>query len=204
MSRYTGPRLKLIRSLGVELPGLTRKSMERRPYPPGQHGASKRRKPSVFGLQLKEKQKLRFNYGLTENVLRRAVKKAARMRGEIGPNLLGILESRLDNVVFRAGFAPTIPAARQLIVHGHIRVDGKKVDRPSFHCKNGIEINPSEKAVKLPIVESTLENVPLKRPEWMQFDDGKKVATVSEKPNHDSVPFPIEINMVVEYYSRRT
>ena len=204
MSRYTGPRLKLIRALGVELPGLTRKSMERRPYPPGQHGASRRRKPSVFGLQLKEKQKLRFNYGVSENVLRRVMKKAQRMKGETGLNLLGLLESRLDNVVFRSGFAPTIPAARQLIVHGHVRVNGKKVDRPSYVVKNGMEITPTEKGLKLPVVESTLENVPLKRPEWMNFDDGKKVCTVTEKPDHDSVPFPVEINMVVEYYSRRT
>jgi hypothetical protein len=117
----TGPRLKVLRALGVDLPGLSRKSMQERPQPPGQHGARKLNgRKSEFGLQLMEKQKLRFNYGLSERQLRRAVLDAKKDRGATGDKLVELLERRLDNLVFRAGFAPTIPAARQL-VHGHIR-----------------------------------------------------------------------------------
>jgi len=129
-----GPRLRVIRRLGVQLPGLTRKDGERRPYPPGQHGptGSKRRKTSMFRRLLEEKQKVRFNYGVTETQLRRYFAEAQRLPGKTGDNLLALLERRLDNTVFRLGFAPTIPAARQLVSHGHVRVNGKKVDRATL------------------------------------------------------------------------
>src|SRR4029450_10805583 len=138
MSRFIGPRVKVMRALGVALPGLSRKSIEKRPYGPGQHGPTRRKKtPSDYALRLREKQKVRFNYGVSERVLRRLVEEATRMRGNTGVTLVQLLERRLDNVVFRAGFARTIPGARQLVSHGHIQVNGKTVDRPSYRLRRG-------------------------------------------------------------------
>src|SRR5687768_80796 len=145
------PRLKIIRRFGVQLPGLTRKSADKKPYPPGQHGqsATKRRKTSEFRKLLEEKQKVRFNYGVTEGQLRRYLGLARKMSGRTGDNLLAVLERRLDNVVFRMGFAPTIPAARQLVSHGNIRVNGKKVDRPSYLAESGDVVRSEEHTSEL-------------------------------------------------------
>jgi len=203
MSRFRGPRLKVMRALGVVLPGLSRKSVERRPYPPGQHGASRRRKISNFGQQLAEKQKIRFNYGLAEKPLRRIVSEAFRSRGVYSEKLVELLERRLDNVVFRAGFAPTIPAARQLVNHGHIVVDGKKVTIPSFRVGVGHEIQVKTKSQQLPLVVQSLETPSLVRPAWMEFDEGKNTAKMSSLPAPDSIPFPVNLGDVIEYYSRR-
>lgn len=203
MARFKGPRLKIMRALGVQLPGLSRKQWdERKAYPPGMHHGRHRKKLSVYGTQLQEKQKLRYNYGLGEKQLRRFVKMSFQKRGNPGENLLQFLERRLDNAVFRAGFAPTIPAARQLIVHGHIRVNGVRVNKPSFLVKTGHEFGLSEKAQSFTHVQASLENVVLTRPEWIGFDDNAKKATVATLPDRDSVPFPIEIAQVVEFYSK--
>src|SRR4029450_5575411 len=138
MSRFIGPRVKVMRALGVALPGLSRKSIEKRPYGPGQHGPTRRKKtPSDYALRLREKQKVRFNYGVSERVLRRLVEEATRIPGNTGVTLVQLLERRLDNVVFRAGFSRTIPGARQLVSHGHVLVNGRKVDRPSFRVSRG-------------------------------------------------------------------
>ena len=137
MSRYTGPKLKKMRGLGVELPGLSRKGGKARPYPPGEHGNKRRGKDSEYKKQLQEKQKLRFNYGVHERQLRKLMVEARRSNTATGEKLLQFLESRLDNVVFRAGFAPTIPSARQLVNHGHFLVNGKKVDICSYRVKIG-------------------------------------------------------------------
>jgi small subunit ribosomal protein S4 len=188
----------------MELPGLSRKSIERRPTPPGQHGGQARRaKLSTFGTQLKEKQKLRFNYGVTERQLRRYVHMAFNQRGNSGHILLQLLERRLDSVVFRAGFAPTIPAARQLVTHGHVRINGKKVDIASYLVTAGEQITLSEKGLKLPVVVSTLEHPPLSRPSWLAFDAGKSVSTVTTLPDRETFPFPIREQMIVEFYSQR-
>ncbi|WP_141733158.1 30S ribosomal protein S4 [Oligoflexus tunisiensis] len=203
MARFKGPRLKIMRSLGVQLPGLSRKKWdERKAYPPGMHQGRHRKKVSVYGTQLREKQKLRFNYGLGEKQLRRFVDMSFQMRGNPGENLLQFLERRLDNFVFRAGFASTIPAARQLIVHGHIKVDGKRVNKPSFLMKKGHKVSLHEKAAKFNHVQASLEQLALVRPEWIGFDEGNKDATVVSLPNRDSVPFPIEIGQVIEFYSK--
>lgn len=203
MARFRGPRLKIMRALGVQLPGLSRKQWdERKAYPPGMHHGRHRKKLSVFGTQLMEKQKLRFNYGLGEKQLRRFVEMSFQKRGNPGENLLQFLERRLDNAVFRAGFAPTIPAARQLITHGHIQVNGQRVNKPSFLVKQGHKLNLSGKALSFVHVQSSLENVALARPAWIGFDDGEKSATVTTLPDRDSVPFPIEIAQVVEFYSK--
>lgn len=203
MARYKGPRLRIMRALGVQLPGLSRKKWdERKAYPPGMHQGRHRKKSSVYGTQLREKQKLRFNYGLGEKQLRRFVDMAFQKRGNPGENLIQMLESRLDNVVFRSGFAATIPAARQLIVHGHIVVNGQRVNKPSFLVKKGHKINASEKASKFGHVQASLEQNSLVRPEWIGFDEGAKAANIISAPSHESLPFPIEIGQIVEFYSK--
>ena len=202
MARYTGPRLKLMRSVGLQLPGLSKKTIERKPNPPGMKEGQFRRKKSDYGLHLQEKQKLRFNYGITEKALRRLVREAFRSRVHSGYKLLELLESRLDSVVFRAGLAPTIPAARQYIRHNHIHVNGKRVNIPSFRVAPGQEITLTEKGAKIPAVITSIEQPALARPAWLSFDGDKKVAKMITTPDRDSFPFPIEVSLVVEYYAR--
>jgi small subunit ribosomal protein S4 len=202
MARYTGPRLRIVRRLGTDLPGLTRKIADRRPYPPGQHGQGRQRF-SEFKKQLYAKQKLRFNYGINESQLRNLFVEAQASREPAGLMLLRYLEQRLDNVVFRAGFAPTIPGARQLVVHGHIQVDGKKVDRPSYRVKPGIQISLREKSRNMVAVEEALANPSLRFPSYLTVDENAKTATVDQLPNREDVPVQVDETLVVEYYSPR-
>lgn len=202
MSRYTGPRLKVMRALGVELPGLSRKSIADRPYPPGQHGQRQQRK-SGFGLQLQEKQKLRFNYGLSERQMRRLVLDARRDRGSSGAKLAELLERRLDNVAFRAGFAATGVAARQLVNHGHVTVNGRRVDIPSYRVKVGDVIGLSAKGRGLLVVKTSFAEPSLTRPEWLAVNEQEFSATVRHLPALSDLPFPLEMQLVVEYYSQR-
>ena len=153
MSRYTGPRLKVMRALGVQLPGLSSKSIEKRPYPPGEAGTKRRGRPSIYGMQLKEKQKLRFNYGHSERTFRRIMDKARRSRQQTGTKLLELLERKLDNVVFRAGYAPTIPAARQLVSHGHILLNGVRTNVASVTTNIGDVIELRAKSKEIPSVK---------------------------------------------------
>jgi small subunit ribosomal protein S4 len=205
MSRYTGPRVKRMRALGLDLPGLSRKSMWDRPYPPGVHGpkSARRRKMSDFKKQLLEKQKLRFNYGLNEGQFRRLYHEAVHSKEPSGDKLLELLERRLDNTVFRAGFAPTIPAARQLVCHGHFLVNGKRLDIPSYRVREGDVISLRERSQNLSAVEAALGDVRLARPDWFEFDEGNKTVTIKSLPKVDSVPFPLEIDLVIEYYSKQ-
>lgn len=203
MARYTGPRVKKMRALGVELPGLSRKSIERRPYAPGQHGQTRRRKLSDFGRQLLEKQKLRLNYGVGERQFRRLVVAAKRSKTATGEKLLELLERRLDNVVFRAGFAPTIPAARQLVNHGHFLVNGRRVDIASFSVQDGDVVALREKSRALPVVVASMENPALLRPDWLEFNGTTHTARIMASPTPESVPFEIDVQLVVEYYSKR-
>ena len=203
MSRYTGPRVKKMRALGVNLPGLSRKALDRRPYPPGQHGQNRRRKKSDYGRQLTEKQKLRLNYGLTERQFRRLVTDARASKTATGDKLIELLERRLDNVVFRAGFAPTIPAARQLINHGHILVNGQRVSIASYRVRTGDVIAPRDKSMNLQIIRESLEDISLTRPDWLDYNGTNLTAVVRSLPEPDSVPFEIEVQLVVEYYSKR-
>ena len=202
MSRYTGPRRKIIRALGVELPGLTRKVLEGRNYPPGQHGDRTKRK-SNFGEQLIEKQKLRFNYGVGESQLRRLMLEARRSKAPTGDKLVELLERRLDNIVFRAGYAPTIPAARQLVSHGHITVNGRIVNIPSFRVQTGDVIGPVSKSRQHPVIRGSLLDLSLSRPEWLKWDEAAERATLVHLPPSDATPFPVELQKVVEYYSTR-
>ena len=204
MSRHTGPRLKIMRALGVELPGLSRKSIEGRPNPPGQHGATAaRRRKSDYGLALIEKQKLRFNYGVSERQLRRLVVEARRRQGPTGDNLLQLLECRLDNAVFRAGLAPTIPAARQLVSHCHILLNGRRINIPSIRLRAGDEITLREHSRNLPLVRETVAEPTLTRPEWLAWDASAFVAKLTRLPEADEVPFPVEIQLVVQHYANR-
>ena len=202
MARYTGPKLKLMRSVGIQLPGLSRKSIERKPFPPGMKEGQFRRKQSDYGLHLMEKQKLRFNFGVTEKYLRKTVRAAFRSREHSGHKLLELLERRLDSMLFRAGFAPSIPAARQLIRHNHVLVNGKRVNIPSFRVEPGHEVAMTEKALKIPVVVSALEQPALARPAWLSFDAAKNSAKMIALPDRESFSFPIEVNLIVEYYAR--
>ena len=204
MSRYTGPRLKVLRALGVDLPGLSRKSMQDRPNPPGQHGLRKMSgRKSEFGLQLMEKQKLRYNYGLTERQLRRVVVDAKKHRGATGNKLVELLERRLDNLVFRAGFAPTIPAARQLVSHGHMALNGRRVTIPSIRLRVGDSFGPTGQGKKIDLIRTTLEAPALERPEWITLDIATQTACLSHLPESDAAPFPLDLQRVVEYYATR-
>ena len=203
MSRYTGPAVKKMRALGVDLPGLSRKSIERRPYGPGQHGQNMRRKLSDHARQLREKQKLRFNYGLNERQFRRIVSQAKKDKAPTGQKILELLERRLDNVVFRAGLAPTIPAARQLINHGHVMVNNHRVDICSFRVSVGDVIRPRDKSLQLTSVQTSINEISLVRPEWIEFDSKKLTTRVTGDPDATSVPFPIDVQLVVEYYAKR-
>lgn len=202
MSRYTGPRVKVMRALGVELPGLSRKSTENRPNPPGQHGASAaRRRKSDYGLALIEKQKLRYNYGVKESQLRKLMVQARHTHGSSGAILLQLLESRLDNAVFRAGIAPTLIAARQLVSHRHLMVNGRIVNIPSMRLRAGDEIQLRDCSRNIPMIVETLANPALTRPEWLSWDDQKYAAKLTRLPESDEVPFPIDIQLVVQYYA---
>ena len=203
MSRYLGPRVKKMRALGMDLPGLSRKSIERRPYPPGQHGPRpKRRKESAFKVRLMEKQKLRLYYGLTERQFGNLVELASSRTGNTGDVLLGLLESRLDNVVFRAGFARTIPAARQLVRHGHLVVNGKKVDVPGFRVRASDTITLRERSRELDSVATSLAEPVSTPPSWLAVDSTAKVISVTSAPDGSSMLIPIDTRLIVEFYAQ--
>lgn len=199
------PRLKIARRLNVSLPGLTRKDHERRPYPPGQHGAvqSRRRRKTLFARRLEEKQKVRFNYGVTEGQMRRYMAEARRLPGVTGHSLLMLLERRLDNVVFRLGLAPTIRAARQLVGHGHVRVNGQRVDRPSYATVPGDVITLSDRARERPSIKEWTALGPVVRlPSYLAIDpDDHMCGRVIGSPVRDDVPFPVDHAAIVELYA---
>lgn len=199
MARYTGPRWKLSRRLGISLSGSGKEL--KRPYPPGEHGATQRRKISEYGTQLQEKQKLRHMYGMTEKQFRRAFDKAGKMQGIHGENFMILLESRLDNLVYRLGLARTRSQARQLVTHGHVTVNGNKVDRPSYQVKPGDTIGLREKSRNLGIVKDALENSQF-LPDYLTFDEEKKEGTYSRLPERSELPSEINETLIVEFYSR--
>ncbi|MFN6569450.1 30S ribosomal protein S4 [Nostoc minutum NIES-26] len=201
MSRYRGPRLRIVRRLG-DLPGLTRKSA-RRAYPPGQHGQN-RKKRSEYAIRLEEKQKLRFNYGLTEKQLLRYVRRARRVTGSTGQVLLQLLEMRLDNTVFRLGMAPTIPAARQLVNHGHVTVNGRVVNIASYQVRPGEVIAVRDREQSRKLVETNLQYPGLANlPSHLEFDKNKLVGKVNSVIEREWVALQVNELLVVEYYSRQ-
>ena len=160
-------------------------------------------RPNDYRLRLQEKQKLRFNYGVTERQLRRIVREAVNSKTLTDDKIIELLERRLDNVVFRGGLAPTIPAARQLVNHKHITVNNKRVNIASYRVKVGDVIQPREKSMKLePIQIALLDGPELNYPEWLAFDESTTSIRIVSLPNADSAPFPLELSLVVEFYSR--
>ena len=174
----------------------------KRAFPPGQHGQTVRRKLSVYGQQLLDKQRIRMHYGLLERQMRKTFEKAQRMGGVTGTNLLMLLESRIDCIVYRLGFAPTINAARQLVVHGHILVNGKRVDKPSFQVKPLMVISISEGSRKIPMIEEGAENLPTVLPSYLERAQKSFEGRMTAVPNMETIPFKAETAGVIGFYSR--
>lgn len=201
MSRYTGPKLRIMRALGMQLPGLSAKSIEKRQNPPGQHGGSRvKRKPSLYGRRLREKQKLRFHYGVTERQMRTIAEQASRTASSTGTAIVRLLEQRIDNIVFRAGFARTIPAARQLVSHGHVTLNGRRLDVPSARLRPGDVVVVKTKAHEIVRLQQSTGTT-LAKPDWLAVDDTALSVRVVSMPDETAIPFPIEIGLVVEFYS---
>lgn len=199
-------RFKTQRRLGTELPGLGKSgALERRPYPPGESG-NKRKKYSDYALRLEEKQKLRYHYVLKERQLRRFIRDAKQGQSSHWVNkLISLLERRLDNVIFRLGFAPSIPAARQLINHGHVLVEGRKADIPSLVVKENQEISLKEKSLKNQIVLQGLQNPRLEMPDYLRKEEkqGKIIGVLQGKPTAGHIPFPFNTGLFTEYYAAK-
>lgn len=200
MSRYTGPSFKKSRRVGFSTLE-NGKDLARRPYKPGMHGAKRQGKLSNYGEQLKEKQKVKFMYGLNERQFHKTFVEAGHMQGIHGENFLKLLESRLDNIVYRMGFANTRRGARQLVNHGHITVDGKKVDIPSFRVKVGSTIALKENSKDLKCVKEALENVTT-RVEYIDFDKNNNAAKLVRLPERNELNADINESLIVEFYNR--
>ena len=200
MSRFTGSIWKKSRRLGISLTG-TGKELEKRPYAPGQHGPNQRKKISEYGLQQQEKQKLRFMYGLNERQFRNLFNEAGKRQGIHGENFMILLESRLDNLVYRLGLARTRRQARQLVNHGHILVDGKRVDIPSYRVTPGQTIGLREKSKNLDIVKEAIESNNF-TVEFVSFDQDKLEGTFVRLPERSELPAEITEQLIVEFYSR--
>ncbi|MCA9766787.1 MAG: 30S ribosomal protein S4 [Carnobacterium sp.] len=201
MSRYTGPSWKISRRLGISLSG-TGKEIERRPYAPGPHGPNSRKKLTEYGLQLQEKQKLRNMYGMNERQFKNLFVKAGKIKeGKVGDNFMILLEQRLDNVVYRLGFATTRRQARQLVNHGHILVDGKRVDIPSYSVSVGQAISVREKSKNMEIITSAVESL-FGRPEFVSFDGEKLEGSLNRLPLREELYAEIDEAFIVEFYNR--
>lgn len=202
MARYLGPKHKLCRRLGSCIWNSPKCPSVNRPVPPGQHGANRRGKLSVYGQQLLDKQKIRMHYGLLEKQMRRVFAEAQRQGGVTGTNLLALLESRLDCVVYRLGWAKSIPQARQLVNHCHFVVDGRKVNKPSFLVKPGMIVAVREKSRKVPVIAEGTEHIAKPIPEYLERSEksfeGKMVGT----PNLETIPFKADTAGVIGFYSR--
>ena len=200
MARYTGPSYKQARRVGFSV-GETGKELSRRPYGPGQHGQDRKGKSSDYGTQLKEKQKVRFMYGLNERQFRKTFEEAAKLQGIHGTNFLRLLESRLDNLAYRIGFASTRRGARQLVNHGHVTVNGKKVDIPSYRCKPGDVISLKDDDKNLKVVTESLSKI-TKRVEYISYDEGKKEATYVRYPERNELNADVNEALIVEFYNK--
>ena len=200
MSRYTDSSYRKSRHLGFSILE-TGKELVKKPYGPGLHGQKKAKKLSEYGVQLQEKQKVRFMYGLNEKQFRKTFNEAGKMKGVHGENLLKLLESRLDNLVYRIGFATTRRGARQLVNHGHITVNGKKVDIPSYRCKVGDVISLKDNDKELAIVRTSLQAMN-KRVEFITYDENKMSATLVRLPERNELNADINESLIVEFYNR--
>ncbi len=204
MARYKGPRGKIVRKFGENIFGNPKydRLLAKKPYPPGQHGM-KRKKVSDYALQLREKQKVKYMYGLLEKQFRRFFSKAERMKGVTGENLLQLLESRLDNTVYRLGFATTRAQARQMVLHRHIMVNGRIVNIPSFILKPGDVIQVREKSRRLSMFHEALKRVDADRMlPWLELDKANMTGKFLDRPKREDIPVNVQESMIVELYSK--
>lgn len=205
MTKRIDCKYKISRRLGVSLWGNSKDPYNKRGYAPGQHGQAKRKKTSDYGTQLREKQKLRGYYGnITERQFRRTYQEALRRKGDTGENLIGLLESRLDSVVYRLGLVATPFAARQFVSHGHVRLNGKKANIPSMLVNEGDVIEVREKSKQLAVVLEMIQNPERSVPDYLEFDTTEMKGKYVRVPKLAEVPYPTQMqpNFVIEYYSR--
>ena len=202
MARYTGPKSKIARKLGEAIFGVD-KVLARKNYAPGQHGANRRRKLSEYGTQLREKQKAKYTYGVLERQFRNLFKKASSNKGVTGEVLLQLLESRLDNVVYRLGIAPTRAAARQLVLHRHITVDGQVVNIASYHVTPGEVVAVREKSKSLEVIQDSLAGFNHSKYPWIEWDENLKGGKMITLPQREDIPENIKEQLIVELYSKQ-
>ena len=201
MARYTGPKTKIARKFGEAIFGED-KVLQKKNYPPGQHGQNRRRKISEYGTQLREKQKAKYMYGVLERQFRNLFDKAARTKGITGEVLLQLLESRLDNVVYRLGIAPTRPAARQIVLHKHVTVNGKVVNIPSYQVKPGDVVAVREKSKSLEVIAEALSGFNHSKYPWIEWDERVKGGKFLHMPERSDIPENIKEQLIVELYSK--
>jgi small subunit ribosomal protein S4 len=205
MARYTGPKVRISRRLNVNIFENEKgsKALERRPFPPGQHGRTRRRGAgSEYLAQLQEKQKAKYIYGLLERQFRKTYEEANRLAGPTGENLLRLLEQRLDNIVYRAGWASTRPQARQFVNHGLVNVNGKRVDIASFTVKKGMVISLNEKARNMIVIQHNIDVLDRSVIGWLETGDGGKQVTVRDLPQREHIDVPVREQLIVELYSK--
>jgi small subunit ribosomal protein S4 len=204
MARYTGPQVKISRRLGVNVFENEKgeRGIERKPYPPGEHGRGRRRQPSEYSLQLAEKQKAKYIYGVLEKQFVNLYKVAHRQKGITGENLLCMLEQRVDNVIFRSGFARTRPQARQLVNHGHVLVNGKRVTIPSLRVRKGDIVEIASKARKMIIVQHNVDTLDRIPPMWLDVEKNDCKAVVRDLPLREQIDVPVREQLIVELYSK--
>ncbi len=205
MARYTGPKVRVSRRLSTNIfeNEKGRKALERRPFPPGAHGRTRRRNAgSEYLAQLQEKQKAKYIYGVLERQFKKTYNEAVRLDGPSGENLLRLLEQRLDNVVYRAGWASTRPQARQFVNHGLINVNGKRLDIPSYTARKGDVISLSDKAAKMIVIQHNIDTLDRSLVGWLEQGDGGKEVTVRSLPERDHIDIPVRESLIVELYSK--
>ena len=204
MARYTGPKVKISRRLGVNIFENEKgsKALNKRPYPPGEHGRSRRRQPSEYLLQLQEKQKAKYIYGVLERPFSNLYKEASRQKGVTGENLLRMLEQRLDNLVFRAGWASTRPQARQFVSHGMVNVNGRRVDIPSYRVRQGDVITLRDKSRQMIVIRHNMDTIDRLKPAWIEIGDDGFQVTVNELPVREQIDVPVREQLIVELYSK--
>ena len=201
MARYIGPKSRIARRFGEAIFGPD-KVLDRRNYAPGQHGVNRRKKSSEYGIQLAEKQKAKYTYGVLERQFRLLFAQASRIKGITGEILLQLLESRLDNVVYRLGIAPTRAAARQLVSHCHITVNGKVVNIPSYQVKPGQVVAVREKAKSLEVIAASLEGFNHSKYPWLEWNEAEKAGKYLNIPQREDIPENIKEQLIVELYSK--
>ncbi len=205
MARYTGPKVRLSRRLSTNIfeNEKGRRALDRRPFPPGAHGRTRRRNAgSEYLAQLQEKQKAKYIYGVLEKQFKKTYNEAIRLPGPSGENLLRLLETRLDNVTYRAGWASTRPQARQFVNHGLIKVNGKRVDIPSYRVRKGDVISLSDKAANMIVIQHNLDVLDRSVVGWLEVGDGGKQVTIRDLPQREHIDVPVRESLIVELYSK--